>query len=643
MTTEPRSPSVLGRAVAAAGLIGLTLFAGGSIAAPAGAVGRQLPAQTSSTSASPTPVTLSGEGSWDPYRELTNWQNDLFGASGLVNLGYTPTGGFQGREDYVAGKLDFVISGNPFTSSELGQLSGGSGALIEAPVFVSALAFAVVPPLMQGVPVPSPSQHGWDVFRQPCDDGNDGTPPTYPDNPAQCDAYSLYSGPINLPPENLAAMLFGQPGSDFSQNDWDDPAVLDAWGITQGSDYAAPQLVPGPAGPDPFIVMRSDPSETNYYLQEYIQKAAPDIWSTLEKKGTQEGQPVEPVVDRLPDFFSTLAEQTSRQGVDQQALFSVEPSGSNLANNAEAQGVIAPVPPGALAEMSAVNVPVNGNLANVDVDGAAAAATFAAIQNGAGQYVTPTPANIDAAVNAVGDQPLGALTDSVHNAYPLTYVDNLYAPAHGLSIDKTEALATMIRYLATAGQSYDQAQGDGQLSPALVNQALAAANEVVISNCVGSGTLVVSNSAPGSYAPAGTLTNIGPMLHCTQAPASTPTTVAGTTTTLATSSSIGGSSSGPLSQTVSESPSGTSNSLPQVAVGSTSPGVGSKASSGNTAKEGAGSSGGSNLAVSLTKLPLQQPGTGPTGFDRLTTMVVGALLLVLIVRGVKAMARAMSP
>ena len=44
-------------------------------------------------------------------------------------------------------------------------------------------------------------------------------------------------------------------------------------------------------------------------------------------------------------------------------------------------------------------------------------------------------------------------------AYPLVWVDHLYAPAHGLSIDKTEGLAMTIRYLATTGQEKEQRLG----------------------------------------------------------------------------------------------------------------------------------------------------------------------------------------
>ena len=45
--------------------------------------------------------------------------------------------------------------------------------------------------------------------------------------------------------------------------------------------------------------------------------------------------------------------------------------------------------------------------------------------------------------------------------------DYLYAPAHGLSVEKTEALATTIRYLVTDGTTSAAAYNDGQLSSCL--------------------------------------------------------------------------------------------------------------------------------------------------------------------------------
>jgi hypothetical protein len=180
-------------------------------------------------------------------------------------------------------------------------------------------------------------------------------------------------------------------------------------------------------------------------------------------------------------------------------------------------GVLAPVPPWALG---AVQAGQNGSPPVKNAE-------WVEVQNAAGQWVVPTPASIDAAVDSGGASPLYGLTNaSTASAYPLTWVDDLYAPAHGLSMDKTNALAGLIRYLVTDGQKYTAANNDGQLSPALVVQGLNAANALVTSNCTEPGEIVVTDASPGPDAPdTPGLSTIGLMRHCEAAPPqSTPTT-----------------------------------------------------------------------------------------------------------------------
>src|SRR4029077_19202716 len=151
--------------------------------------------------------------------------------------------------------------------------------------------------------------------------------------------------------------------------------------------------------------------------------------------------------------------------------------------------------------------------------------TFAEIKNGNGDWTTPTVDAINKAVDAGGAEPLYALTHQVKGAYPLVWVDNLYAPAHGLSVEKTEGLATAIRYLATTGQKHSTEVGEGRLPPALVTQSLAAANALVQSNCTGASRRIVTNTDPGPLAPstATEMRSIGNMLHCEAVPQA-PTT-----------------------------------------------------------------------------------------------------------------------
>jgi hypothetical protein len=185
-------------------------------------------------------------------------------------------------------------------------------------------------------------------------------------------------------------------------------------------------------------------------------------------------------------------------------------------------------------------------------------------------------------------------TDPLTTAYPLTWIDNLDVKASGLSAQKTEAVATLIRYLATDGQGAAAQWGEGTLSPALVAQALNAANQVVQSNCPAAGGQVVQNSSPGADAPnLSGINKIGNMLHCV-APAS------------ATTGAAAAGSPGPGDLTLpglSTTP----------AAPATTPGAAVAAHTGLTLP----------AAETTSKLPLPLPGSP---IDRVITVLVGGLL-----------------
>jgi hypothetical protein len=222
-----------------------------------------------------------------------------------------------------------------------------------------------------------------------------------------------------------------------------------------------------------------------------------------------------------------------------------------------------------------------------------------------GQFVAPTPASISAAVAAGGTTPMYALTHDVPDAYPLTWVNNLYVKASGLPADKTEAIATLIRYLATDGQAAAQQWGEGTLSPALVKQALQAADKVVQSNCPAAHGTVVQNNLAGSYAPvtAG-IQAIGPMLHCV------PPAAAPTTSLAPTAPDLSGSGISSTSGIGQSSP-----STPALPTTSATPAVPTKPTTGST-KEAL------PAALTASRLPIPLPGTP---LDRIATVSIGAL------------------
>jgi hypothetical protein len=573
------------------------------------ATGLVIAAATSSVHAAPAPapapaatstVTLQGEGSWDPYREMTTWQNDLFGTGNkaLITLNYLDAGSQQARQDYLASgsSLDYIISGVGFQPNELKQLKNGAKDLIDAPVFVGTTGFLLVPPITAF------ANGGFGVLRTDKCDPND---PSTPD-PTACTTYYPYNGPVRVPNFLLAAM--GQQGPLFQ---WDNPNILRALQISlsQGTDFAPPQFEPTTIGANlgqPAAFLRSDPSESDYYLQLFG-----DLWANPKSTPT--------VTEQLPN----VARQT-RQGVLQQV------QQLEVRQGTDPPGLIAPVQPSALSQFNTDEAAAHLENPPPPIP---PPAEWIWMQNANGDWVQPTTASIDAAVAAGGDAPLYALTNKVPGAYPLAWIDHLYAPAHGLTVDKTEALATAIRYFATVGQGATKAQGDGQLSAPLVLQALNAANSLVSSNCTGPGRLIVQSSNPGVYAPPSMASaSIGPMLHCTsgspQSP-KTPTSLTGGAAangftdngsslsgdngiaagggTIGTSLSAGGASSGIGPGGVSSS-----RSLP------------SGASRHAGKRRGSGSGGG---LVSGVTLPLPW---GRGGLDRLTALVLGVGLFLLV-------------
>jgi hypothetical protein len=546
-------------------------------------------AQTSG-STPPATVALRGEGADDPLGEMTAWQNDLFGTAkdGLIDLHYLANGGYAARQDFLAGSIDYALSGVPFTPAELAKLPNGASDLIDAPVQVAAMGMLLQPP--------ATSKGSFGVLRQVCDPNNPPTviPPGV--DPNDCTMWVPFTGPVLIPHPNLAAMLFNYSGGATPPlHEWDSAGVTAALAalqppdvpinMTQGSDFGPPAFLPqGVVGGTPIPFLRSEPSETNYYLQQYVTTAAPAVWTGLQPAG----HPFGAVTERLP----ILAVGT-RPGVDAQVQAVEVPQGIG-------GGFVAPVPPYAIARARS--------------EAPSLKFQWVKVQNAKGEWLEPTTASINAAVNAGGDSPLYALSNPVPGAYPLVWVTHLYAPAHGLSAAKTETLATVIRYLATAGQGATSSAGDGQLPPAVAAKALAAANQLVLSNCTGTGFVLTGSASPGIYAPPSLAQqHLGQMLHCAQAPPA-PASTATTSTRVAATGSGGGVST---SQQVLAT---SSSALPV-----TGPGPAATAAAGPPATS---KDPGKGVPI-LAKLPLPFPWSGGGGWDPLSGLVIGAVLFLL--------------
>lgn len=571
----------------------LTWFGLAARAVVAGVVAIGVTAATgigrSSGATTPTEaVAIQGGGSWAPYQQLVPWQNDLASAAQYVNLGYTPHGTLLGRGDFIrtlqgkqqgSGAIDFVLSGVPFSASELTQVPGGAGGIIDAPVHVASLTALLNPPDLGSVNII-------------CDPDDPTTWPANVTDPSQCIQKTPYNGPIRIPHDNLVAMLLRYPGTTNPPlSSWNNPSVLAAFGVTSINE---------PAAFGPAAIVRSDGDEVNYYLQQYAKVAAPSVWAGNIAKNPSLWEPIRERLARLP---------ASRDGVDQQSgqlLFGVDPATGNAQFNA---GVIAPVPASARDALIA-----SYRLSQLK---------FVEVQNAAGEWVAPTSKAITAAAAAGLDQPLYALTHNVTGAYPLVWIDHLYAPAHGLSVLKTEGLATVIRYLATVGQSAAARVGEGILPEPLVQQSLAAANQLVASNCVGSDRKIQIDSTAGPLAPASMQKlKWSTTLHCIGiTPQSTTTTVATTPATLPPDTT-------PVTDTV---PSDTGTGATDTTTPAVTPTT--KAKPATTTPTTA-----AFQLASASRLSMPSP-VAPSSPDRLLTFAIGALLYIVLRRPVTALVR----
>ena len=525
------------------------------------------------TTTSVTPLDIKGGGAWGPYRELVDWQNALGDTDSAakpsipINLDYTRNGSFAGREAFLHGDTDFAVSGVPFTDEELKSLPGGKDDLIAAPFDVTAIAFLVAAPNPE-------SFTEIKTVPPPCD------PLTDPD---QCVQVVPYTGPLKIPNENLGSMVLRQGPGFPKGNAWDNPAVLQAnnvegWTINVNTG--------------PGTILRSDADETNYYLQQFVKAAAPKTWASI--LSTFHQYQWEPIAERWP----RVPGGASREGLEQQSLplgqGGIDPLTGGY--NQSTSGTIGALAPSSMEQVLEV-YPV-------------AQIQWAYMQNANNDWVAPNPDTINAAVDAGGDQPLYALTNKTPNAYPLVWVDKIYVKSSGLSADKTEALATMIRYVATAGQSVMVQHNDGRLSSDLVKQALTAADDVVQSNCKGSDRVLVKDSTPGRFAPnLDAIKAIGPMFHC-NSKAAPPTTRATTPTTFAPFNP---------SSNLSTTPFPTLPALPS-AVAATGAPAADQTSNDQDVK---------SAALTASKLPLEQP-SGSGGFDRTAAVVLGAGLYLLL-------------
>jgi hypothetical protein len=253
--------------------------------------------------------------------------------------------------------------------------------------------------------------------------------------------------------------------------------------------------------------------------------------------------------------------------------------------------------------------------------------------------VAPTPAAITAA-GALGDGvPLYGLNDDASGAYPFTWVDSLFVPATGLSVDKTNAIATFLRYATGPGRSLAAGVGDGSLPDSLASQAAAKANDIVTGNCAAAGGTTRNDPSGGPDWPTGVPAPAGGALICVAAPIATTTTVASSASSGSVLPSVDGSSgfgatafsSSPISSSVGGSP-GALGSSGEASASESDGTTDATNSTGAASSDGSTATGSSGFTATTTRvdLPLKPPDDGEFALDRFTTILLGGLFFLVI-------------
>ena len=471
------------------------------------------------------------------------------------------------RSAFLEGEGDVVVSGVDFTDGEKLILSKLGKEVVSAPVQAVGLAlFGFVPPL-----------------------------PTFPDGCEEDDTClqkkSSYTGPIRFSPAVLNQMLFER------SNAWAESEFIDAMQLPAGRFFFPPIR-----GPRPLV--RTDGDVSNYALELYAALTVPQLHR--ESRGEIPGVDK----DATPTELWPNSVTPSRLGMDNtvsQIREGLDPGSSELSFG----GTIAAASVGLVNESFALNDqrPSAQRVPLFRVE----------LRNAAGEWVLPNTRSVSAATAAgEGIPDAGAVGTPVPGAYPITWVNKLYAPTKGLGAAKANAVAAMIRWQVSAGQADAvlTASGDGKLTPKMVAAALAAADQVVKSNCAAAKGTVKSSATAGGTAPTGGFPGLGEVSYC-EGPSDGTSTVnesASASEDLSSSGLDSSYSDAGLSSSDVALDSGASGGDPSV--------LGETAT--NDPTSGSASSGGAVQGTQFA-MPLGVPGQSLPPLDRAATLGLGAL------------------
>jgi hypothetical protein len=512
----------------------------------------------------------------------------LDGASSKTQVDYVAAGTVDARRSFIDGTADYAISGVPFSASELADLNKTGRGLIEAPIQAVGMEFFGFVPSLSIFPI-----------RCADPDNTDCTPADR----------TPYTGRFRFTSGTMADLYYER------SNIWTRPDVSANLDIDQATQFAVPPI----RGARPLV--RSDADAFNFYLDAYLALVEPEL-RRAAINGPVSNAPAPPPSEVWPIYTAP-----SRQGMDNvvsQIREGLDPGSSGISEG----GSMTATTPSYVAESITVNnaKPVGQRVALFPA---------AYIRNAANEWVLPTPEAITTAVAAGNGTPLtGAIGTPVPGAYPVTWVNKLYAPASGLTADQANGVATMIRWQVGIGRTRAAEFGDGQITPAMVSTALDAANQVVESNCAAAKGKVYTTTDGGPFAPPGGLGVTGSMKLCEGTSTTSSEPAAGDTTAAADGAAADATfdagtatDSGGLSDLTASASGDTTATDASVSDSSTGGSASGAAGSGGA---GAGTTDGTQVVAAQRKMPFPIPGLSLSPLDRMVTLCIGAGIFVVL-------------
>ena len=528
---------------------------------------------------------------------MSSWAVAMLSAPESPVVSPFRVGDADARRQLVDGSADVIVTGVPFTEAELDDLEDTGRSVIAAPVQGAGMTLLASGPFPSGIDLcdlieQSPEEDPLNEFPPDCLNARD------------------YVGDLKLTSKDVADVFL-----ETVDRLWLNTEFLS---ILTGGDPNVSIVTP-PRSAQP--VMRSDAGMPNLALQTYIRATQPTMWSAAfaDRFPPQpETAPAEEwVFPRAPSRNGlTEAVGTIRlwRSASAASTDSARGGAMTMTTPLEGIGVI-------IAEAEEPEFDLTGNRNQ------RTPLYLAQLRNGAGEFVVATPDAITTALDAGGGQPFFGLTENVPGAWPLSWVNTMYVPDSGLTGVETNAVAAMIRWQSTVGRAGAGTLGDGRLPEPLVEQALAAADEVVESNCESAGLKTVSTDDPTRFAPQGTLTELGELIWCdtpvggSGGTPNRPTTVDPIAAARAEVAVANGTSTPAALGSSSLSPIG--------ATGSGSAGAAGSAAAAGSPDAAAGSLGAAAGATKIAyPMPLELPGKDPYDFDRLSTLALGGLMFI---------------